>query len=203
LPNIEQKGASLSPNQALTRSKSTYLIKPFQWEDWNGLWQLRTRQLAEEGIMTDGELPEKPDLSSPYEQDYHRIDQVYLAARGNFWIAWMDALPVGHIGAEDKGDHVELRRMYVRSEYRRHGIGTLLVQALIKHCIEQKVGIVELWTANDGPGRFLYEKLGFRQVEIAGEELDGTTDDNNEIRMRLALTDLSTAGRGKIKWTKF
>jgi uncharacterized protein YcfL len=39
----------------------------------------------------------------------------------------------------------------------------------------------------------LAAKFGFRKVEIAGEELDGTTDDNNEIRMRLALTDLSTA----------
>ena len=80
--DIWSKGGALSPDQALTRSESTYLIKPFQWE-----------------------------------------------------------------------------------------VGTLLVQALIKHCIEQKVGIVELWTANDGPGRILYEKFGFRKVEIAGEEL--------------------------------
>src|SRR5258707_15829393 len=48
-------------------------------------------------------LPNKPDLTTPYEEDYHRIDQVYLAAKGNFWIAWMDDLPVGNIGAEDKG----------------------------------------------------------------------------------------------------
>ena len=144
--------------------------------------------------MIDDALPEKPDLSSPYEKDYHRIDQIYLAARGSFWIAWLDDLPVGHIGAEDKGDYVELRHMYVRAEYRRRGIGSLLVQALIRHCIEQEVGIVELWTADDGPGRFLYEKSGFRKVEIAGKELDGRTDDSDQIRMRLALTDLSTAG---------
>jgi GNAT superfamily N-acetyltransferase len=184
----------LSPNQALARGKSPCLIKPFQWKDWGGLWQLREHQLAEEGIITDGELPQKPDLSSPYERDYHRIDRIYLTARGNFWIAWLDDLPVGHIGAQDKGDYVELCRMYVRIEYRRHGVGTLLVQALIKHCIEQEVGIVELWTAQDGPGRFLYEKLGFRRVEIAGEGLDGRTDDNGEIRMRLVLADLGAAG---------
>lgn len=144
--------------------------------------------------MTDyDDIPEKPNLSSPYEKDYHRIDQVYLAARGNFWIAWMDDLPVGHIGAEDKGDYIELRRMYVRAEYRRRGIGTLLVQALIKHCIEQRVSIVKLWTAEDGPGRFLYEKCGFRQVETADEEPGGEVDHNSEIRMRLALTGLSAA----------
>jgi len=97
------------------------------------------------------------------------------------------------IGAEDKGDYVELRRMYVRAEYRRRGIGTLLVQTLVDHCIEQKVGVIKLWTAKDGPGRFLYEKCGFRQVEIADKEPDGETGQNSEIRMRLALTDLSTA----------
>ena len=144
--------------------------------------------------MTDyDDVPEKPDLSSPHEKDYHRIDRVYLAARGNFWIAWLDDLPVGHIGAEDEGDHVELRRMYVRAEYRRRGIGTLLVQTLLKHCIEQKVGMIELWTAKDGPGRFLYEKCGFRQVEIADKEPDGETGHNSEIRMRLVLTDSSAA----------
>jgi GNAT superfamily N-acetyltransferase len=155
-------------------------------------WHLRNCQLVEEGIMTDyDDVPEKPDLSSPYEQDYHRIDQVYLAARGNFWIAWLDDLPVGHVGAEDKGDYVELRHMYVRVEYRRRGIGALLVQALIKHCIEQKVDMIELWTAGDGLGRILYEKSGFRKVEIADEGLDGKTDDNGEIRMRLALEEKS------------
>jgi len=184
----------LSPDQSLTKGELIYLIRPFQWQDWRGLWHLRNHQLVEEGIMTDyDDIPEKPNLSSPYEKDYHRIDQVYLAARGNFWIAWMGDLPVGHIGAEDKGDYVELRRMYVRAEYRRRGIGTLLVQTLVDHCIEQKVGVIKLWTAKDGPGRFLYEKCGFRQVEIADKEPDGETGQNSEIRMRLALTDLSTA----------
>jgi len=72
------------------------------------LWQLRKHQLAEDGIIVDT-LPDQPDLSSPYEEDYHRIDQVYLKARGNFWIAWIDDLPLGHIGAQDKGDYIELR----------------------------------------------------------------------------------------------
>jgi len=177
----------LSPHQALKRAEFVCLVRPFQWGDWNGLWQLRKYQLAEEGIKIDDVIPGKPDLSSAYEKDYHRIDQVYLAARGNFWMAWIDDLPVGHIGAEDKGDFVELRRMYVRAEYRRCGIGTVLVQTLIEHCIEQKVSRVELWTADDGPGLFLYEKFGFRKVEITGKEFDSRSDQDEQIRMRLVL----------------
>jgi GNAT superfamily N-acetyltransferase len=182
-----------------TKTETAILIKPFQWQDWNGLWQLRAHQLAEDGIIVDT-LPGPPDFSIPCddidrsdrEVDFDRIDQAYLKARGNFWIAWIGDQPVGHIGAQDKGDYVELRRMYVRIEYRRRGIGTLLVRALIKHCLEHKVGIIELWTAEQGPGRFLYEKHGFRKVEIVGEEFDCTTDGNNQIRMRLALKDLGT-----------
>jgi GNAT superfamily N-acetyltransferase len=180
--------------QTPTKTEAALLIKPFQWQDWNGLWCLRTYQLAESGITAD-ELPSVPDVSSLYEKDYHRIDQVYLTARGNFWLAWMDDLPMGHIGAEDKGDYVEVRRMYVRKEYRRHGIGTLLMRALIKHCIEHRVGIVKLWTAEHGPGRFLYENHGFRKIEILGEELDCPTDNPSEIGMCLVV-DLSTAVHG-------
>ena len=175
------------------------LIKPFEWEDWNAMWRLREYHLAEDGKIIDA-LPDQPDLTISYEDidrsdlevDFDRIDQAYLKGRGNFWIAWMDDQPVGHIGAQDKGDYIELRRMYVRIEYRRRGIGVLLVQALIKHCLENKAGIIELWTAEQGPGRFLYEKHGFHKVEIGGEEHDGTTDDNSQIRMRLVLKDLDT-----------
>jgi len=69
--------------------------------------------------------------------DMERIDEAYLKARGNFWIAWVDDQPVGRIGAQDLGEYVELRRMYVRKEFRRPGIGSLLAQTLIElkmHC---------------------------------------------------------------------
>ena len=175
----------MSPNQVHARVESTYLVRQYQPQDWNALWQLRKYQLAEEGIMIGAALPQKPDLSSPYEKDYHRIEHVYLTARGNFWIAWKGVIPVGQIGAEDKSDYVELRRMYVRMEYRRCGIGALLVQSLIRHCLTQKVGFIELWTAENGVGRILYEKHGFRRIERAGESLDGS----DQIRMLLTLTD--------------
>ena len=137
----------------------------------------------------DSPLPTEPDPSSPYEQDYHRIDQVYLAGRGGFWIAWLDALPVGHIGAEDRGQYLELRRMYVRQGYRRRGIGRQLVQALIDHCSAEGVPAVELWTAPDGPGRLLYETLGFFRIAAPHGERDGEEDDP-EMRMRLDVAEL-------------
>ncbi len=166
-------------------NEANILIRPFQRKDWMALWQLRSHQLAEEGIIISDSLPAQPDLDSPYETDFHRMDQVYQSGRGNFWLAWLNGKPVGHIGAEDKRTYIELRRMYVWKEYRRLGIGTQLVQTLINHCCEQKVGIIELWTAEQGPGRILYEKCGFQEALEVGNKDD-------EIRMRLVLGDWQT-----------
>jgi len=170
------------------------LVKPFEWKYWATLWELRTYQLAESGIKGDVDPnPGPPDLSSPYEQDYHRIDQVYLRGTGNFWLAWLGNTPVGHVAGQDIGGVIELRRMYVRADYRRLGVGTHLVGALIKHCVNNGVKAIELWTSKDGPGRFLYEKMGFRTTEGPGREFKGKkvlcaySPSDDEIRMRLDL----------------
>jgi GNAT superfamily N-acetyltransferase len=168
-------------------------VKPFKWEHWGALWELRAHQLAENGILLP-DLPgegEGPDLSSPYEKDYHRIDSVYLSGAGSFWIAWLEDTPIGCVGAQDlgkvpgRGRGVELRRMYVREAYRRRGVGTCLVQALIDHCAAHGVGAVELWTAENGPGRHLYARLGFRVVPGPGPEFQDLPEWRDQMRMRL------------------
>lgn len=162
------------------------MIKAFQPSHWSALWQLRAHQLAEQGIVITDEIPSQPDLKSPYETDLHRLGQIYQKGRGNFWIAWLDDDPVGYIGAEDKEIYIELRRMYVREKYRRIGIGGQLVRVLINHCRERGVGKIKLWTAEKGPGRFLYEKQGFYEVV---EERVTITNEKSEIRMCLILRE--------------
>ena len=169
-------------------------IKPFEWKYWATLWELRTYQLAEGGIIVDAE-PGPPDLSSPYERDYHRIDKVYLRGAGNFWFAWLGDTPVGHVGGQDVGGAIELRRMYVRAEYRRRGVGTRLVRALIEHCAANGVKAIELWTSEDGSGRLLYEKMGFYVTEGPDKEFKDkevlcaySPSSADEIRMRFDLS---------------
>jgi GNAT superfamily N-acetyltransferase len=173
---------------------NTLIIKPFGWEDWNALWQLRSFQLVEQGILVDP-TPGSPDLSSPYEHDYHRIESIYLNGRGNFWIAWLGDQPVGHIGAQDMGDFIELRRMYVRDSFRRCGIGTHLVCRLIDRCGYQGVDLIKLWTDRAGPGWMLYKKLGFREVEMANEDTKWITNEKGEIRMTLTLNCKSESNK--------
>jgi GNAT superfamily N-acetyltransferase len=172
-------------------------IRPFDWGHWTSLWQLRFAQLAEHGIWLDPEeMPQGPEdvgRDDP-EWDYDHMAEVYLRGAGGFWLAWWGDVPAGHVGAQDLGGVVELRRMYVRAEYRRRGIGTRLVQALIEHCASQGVQAIELWTAEEGPGRQLYRRLGFRRTGGPGpgyEQVDAATGRPpaaDEIRMRLKLS---------------
>ena len=74
--------------------------------------------------------------------------------------------------------------MYVLPEYRRRGVGTLLVATLIQHCRDDGVKAIEVWTAFDGLGRHLYRKLGFRQVAGRGPGFEDALE-RDEMRLRL------------------
>lgn len=172
-------------------------VIPYNRIHWRPLWELRFHQLAEHGIiLSPEEIPDQPldvSLDDP-EWDYHHISEIYLSGAGGFWLSWWENDPAGHIGGQDLGGVIELRRMYVRSAYRQRGVGTCLVQALLDHCKTQSVKAVELWTAGDGLGRKLYERMGFTITSGPRREYSDRLYRTNyipgedEIRMRLDLT---------------
>ena len=171
-------------------------ILPFAWNHWRALWELRHHQLAEIGIIIPPEeIPEQPqDVGrDDYEWDYHHIAEVYLHGAGGFWLAWWENIPVGHIAGQDFGGAIELRRMYVRAEYRRRGIGACLVRLLIDHCQLHSIRAVELWTGKDGLGQRLYKRMSFTITGRPGKEYPDLLLQTNyipgkdEIRMRLDL----------------
>jgi GNAT superfamily N-acetyltransferase len=107
----------------------------------------------------------------------HTVAQVVPAVKPpwytqRFWKGYHEATSgwpgrvIGYVGTGDKGDHIELRRMDVRQEYRRCGIGAGLVRALIAHCAQQRVTLINLWAAPDRLKRLLYAKPGFYQVAL-------------------------------------
>ena len=106
------------------------------------------------------------------------------------------ATPVGHIGAQDVGAFVELRRMYVPAAERRRGIGTALVRQILAHAAAHGVAAVELWTEDGGVGQALYATLGFSVVaapSIAPAELAlllNLTPGESEVRMRHEVRDI-------------
>lgn len=178
------------------RAPQPISIIPYTWNHWHTLWELRYHQLDEYGIIIPPEeIPDQPlDVGrDDHEWDYHHIAEVYLNRAGGYWLVWWENDPVGHIGGQDFGGVIELRRMYVRSVYRRRGIGTCLVQALLDHCKTQSIKAVELWTGEEGLGRRLYERMGFKITSEPGKEFSDLLHQTNyvpgedEIRMRLDL----------------
>ena len=69
---------------------------------------------------------------------------------------------IGVMGIQDKTDVELIRHAYVRTKQRNKGIGTLLLQELIKDA--NKPILIGTWKAADWAIRF-YEKHGFRLVE--------------------------------------
>src|SRR5262245_14101730 len=69
---------------------------------------------------------------------------------------------VGVMGIQDKSDVALIRHAYVRTLQRNKGIGTILLQELIKDA--KKPILIGTWKAADWAIRF-YEKRGFRLVE--------------------------------------
>ena len=69
---------------------------------------------------------------------------------------------IGVMGIQDKADVELIRHAYVRTKQRKKGIGTLLLQELIKDA--KKPILIGTWKAADWAIRF-YEKHGFRLVE--------------------------------------
>jgi len=69
---------------------------------------------------------------------------------------------IGVMGIQDKSDVVLIRHAYVRTNRRKKGVGSMLLQNLIKDA--KKPVLIGTWKAADWAIRF-YEKHGFRLVE--------------------------------------
>jgi glycine/sarcosine N-methyltransferase len=181
-------------------AEPTFTVRPFAMKEWRDVWRVHLANLADQGVFLDHtEIAEGPDPNASEEHgewDIEFPEKVYLRGAGNYWLAWDGDLPIGSVGGQDIGGVIELRRMFVRADYRRRGVGTALVRALIEHSRAHGVRAIELWTGPDGPGRWLYRALGFRQTEGLGPEfsLDNPTPHrympapgDGQIRMRLDL----------------
>jgi N-acetylglutamate synthase-like GNAT family acetyltransferase len=69
---------------------------------------------------------------------------------------------IGVMGVQDKADVELIRHAYVRTKQRQKGIGSILLQELIKDA--KKPILIGTWKAADWAIRF-YEKHGFRLVD--------------------------------------
>jgi ribosomal protein S18 acetylase RimI-like enzyme len=136
------------------------------------------RQLYVDGLL-GGKLAENDT-----GLDIDDIDQAYMRTEGNhFWVAETTAQTdgkagevVGMIGVQHFDDGTaEVRRLRVRSDMRRRGIGSKLVEAAVKFCHDRgylKITLDTFWERE--PAINLFQKFHFRHDKtrtVAGKEL--------------------------------
>jgi GNAT superfamily N-acetyltransferase len=117
-------------------------------------------------------------IKTSLKSDLLNINEYYNGKNGKFWVAIDDNdVVVGHIALDasllEKNGSVELRRCSVDSNYRKHGIGKLLVEHFIdKAKNEYKAKHIFLTTVNkQRPAIRLYEKCGFKITDYNIERI--------------------------------
>src|SRR4051794_37857718 len=112
--------------------------------------------------------------------DMDDIERAYLSCPGShFWVAETTTEPcevVGMIGVQHHEDNVgEIRRLRVRQDFRRRGIGSALVETALKFCQERGYLKIALDTfVEREPAMRLFEKFHFRHSRtrsVAGKEV--------------------------------
>ncbi len=142
-------------------------IRSFRAEDLDGC-----RKLYVDGLL-GGKLAENDSAL-----DIDDIDRAYMHQPGNhFWVACTDGGElIGMIGVQHYDSAVgEIRRLRVREEYRRRGIGTRLVETALKWCQDHNYLKVTLDTFMERePAVKLFEKFNFKHSKsrnVNGKDL--------------------------------
>lgn len=132
------------------------LLRPYRAGDREGIKELNRSVLGEMGFRT-----------GPWHSDLDSVEESYLAS-GCFWVAESGGGEiVGMVGVQGvEESQAELKRLRVRKEYRRNGIGSRLVDLCIQFCREKGYRRIVLDTAAPSAPGFqaalsLYESKGF------------------------------------------
>ena len=94
--------------------------------------------------------------------------------RGTYLLVYDGSKPVGS-GALRPIDEstVEIRRMYVLKEYRRHGVARMILEALEWEAARLQYTLMRLETGNRQTAAMrLYESYGFTQIPPFGPHVD-------------------------------
>ena len=129
-------------------------IRPATNDDANGIIDLIGRIYGE----YDGVVMDLDGIDAPLRAPATDIDR--------FWICELGARIVGTGGCDLKRDHLELKRMYIDPEFRRHGLGRKLVALVEQTAVQKGLGRVELWSdIRFSDAHEFYQRLGYRRTD--------------------------------------
>ena len=154
------------------------------------------------------ERPDSPDAQTLIEELESHLASLYPSESRHgysvdkllregvaFFIVREDGVPVGCGGVQLYGtDYGELKRMYVRPQFRGRGLGKTVLNHLTDYARERGVGILRLETGiYQKEAIALYESSGFRRVPPFGEYKEDPLSVFYEKRIALGAGEHPTA----------
>ena len=102
-----------------------------------------------------------------FDEELRSLPGIYAPPRGKLVLARLDSKPAGCIALKPAGDLVcEMKRLYVRPEFRGHNLGRKLTTHLLNEA--RQIGY-RFMRPDTIPGRMdkaisLYRELGFKEI---------------------------------------
>lgn len=126
-----------------------------------------------------------------YDEEIRHLETKYGAPYGRLYLALCDGAVAGCIGLRRiDAQNCELKRLYVRPQFRGHALGELLVRKVIGDAVQIGYSAMLLDTLPFLQSALkLYERLGFTRIERYNN-----SPMDSSIYMKLDLRALSTPG---------
>lgn len=136
----------------------TLKIRRYRWSDLDTILALHRICLAEVGLS--------PGDGVYYDDDFPRIQEIYLACGGDFLVGEIGSrvVAMGGLKPIDR-ETAEMCRLRVHPEFQRRGFGAAMLSALEDRAVE--LGFHSLkgdTTLNQGPALALYARQGWREL---------------------------------------
>ena len=99
-----------------------------------------------------------------FEKETDHLPDRYKQPEGAILLAGYDEQPAGCVAIGGLSNGIcEMKRLFIRPEYRRKGIGTALCEALMEQAKKAGYTYMRLATALEVP-QALYRSLGFKKI---------------------------------------
>lgn len=125
---------------------------------------------APEVIALISELNDVLNAAYPPESRHGFSVEKLLAQQVAFFLTRVDGMAAGCGGIKLYPDYGELKRMYVRSQFRGLGLAKRMIATLEGHALQHGIGLVRLETGiHQTEAMQLYERAGYCPIGPFGE----------------------------------
>ncbi|GGO78772.1 GNAT family N-acetyltransferase [Nonomuraea cavernae] len=136
----------------------TLTIRRYRWSDLDTILALHQISLAEVGLA--------PGDGVYYDDDFPRIQELYLACGGDFLVGEVGGRVMAMVGLRPiDSETAELCRLRVHPAFQRRGFGTAMLAAIESRAVELGFhGLRGDTTTRQEAALALYERHGWREI---------------------------------------